>query len=564
MGGLRILDRKGAVALGVIAVLACALYLPFVSNPIVFDDHGLFTGSRFYEYASFPFGLSPRWPASFSVAFVYVLFGSIEAQRVVGAVLHAAVGCGLFFLIRELQRNRAENTWVAAAVATLFVVHPLAVYGAAYLAQRSLILATLFSVLSAAAFTRGLHTGRYAWAIGAAALYSIAVLSKEHAILVPGAIALIAWVASTQRPFALRYAVTYLAACAPAAIFVFLLLKGIVGQPYEVGFKEVAAEVSLSGEDMIASPWLSSVLTQLWLFPRYVLLWLLPDTARMSFDQRVDFASTWSFLAVSVSVLVFAATGALGTWLVSRRGRAGLIGFGILWFWLCYLIEFSVARFQEPFVLYRSYLWAPGIVVALAVLAERIPARAVAISGVVLAAGLAWQAHDRLRTFSSGLALWEDAAAKLPPAAIPGGSRPLYQLGREYFYAGQVEKAEAVVDRCIALYPGMYRCLFARAAMLVSEEKYEAALPALAVAIAEKPSDGVTRHHLGLALQGLGCREQARAQYELSVKLGFWGGVERLKSLDGKGGILPAAHIREPVKPFPCAEALKGIADPGR
>ena len=48
------------------------------------------------------------------------------------------------------------------------------------------------------------------------------------------------------------------------------------------------------------------------------------------------------------------------------------------------------------------------------------------------------------------------------------------------------------------------------------------------------------------------------------MKLGFWGGVERLKSLDGKGGILPAAPIREPVKPFPCAEALKGIADPGR
>jgi len=562
MGGFRTINAR--VALCLIAVAACALYLPFLSNPIVFDDKGLFTGSRFAEYATSPFGLSPRWPASFSVAIMYVTFGSIEAQRVVGVVLHAAVGVALFLLIRELQRNRTENTWVAAVVAALFVLHPLAVYGAAYLAQRSLVLATLFSLLSAVVFARGLQAGRYAGAIAAAALFSIAVLSKEHAILVPGAIALIAWVVAAPRPFALRYAATYLAACAPAAIFVFLLLKGIVGQPYEVGFKEVAAEVSLSGEDMIASPWFSSVLTQLWLFPRYVLLWLLPDTARMSFDQRVDFASTWTFAAISVSVLVFAATGALGAWLVSRRGRAGIIGFGILWFWLCYLIEFSVARFQEPFVLYRSYLWAPGILVALAILAERLPVRVLLISSFLVAAGLAWQAHDRLRTFSSGLALWEDAVAKLPPGAIPGGSRALYQLGREYFYADRTADAERVVDRCMAEYPGMHRCVFARAAMALSEERYEAALPFLKLAIAERPRDGLTRHHLGLALQGLGCRNEARAQYELSAKLGFWGGIERLKSLDGKGGILPAAHFREPAKPYPCAEALKGIADPGR
>jgi tetratricopeptide (TPR) repeat protein len=254
----------------------------------------------------------------------------------------------------------------------------------------------------------------------------------------------------------------------------------------------------------------------------------------------------------------------LGAWLVSRRGRAGIVGFGILWFWLSYLIEFSVARFQEPFVLYRSYLWAPGIAVALAVLAERLSPRIVVAAGVVLASGLAWQAHDRLRTFSSGLALWEDAAAKLPPHAIPGGSRALYQLGREYFYGGRTADAERVVDRCMTTYPGMHRCVFARAAMAVSEERFEDALPYLKLAIAERPRDGVTRHHLGVALQGLGCREQAKEQYELSVKLGFWGGVERLKSLEGKGGVLPAAHIREPAKPYPCAEALKGIADPGR
>lgn len=242
-----------------------------------------------------------------------------------------------------------------------------------------------------------------------------------------------------------------------------------------------------------------------------------------------------------------------------------MVGFGILWFWVLYLIEFSVARFQEPFVLYRSYLWAPGIAIAFAAALERLSPRMIAAGGLAVVLILGWQAHDRLRTFSSGLALWQDAVEKLPPSQIPGGARPLYQLGREYFYAGETEKARAVVDRCIAEYPGLHQCVFARAAMLLVEEQYEAALPYLSAAIELRPRDGVSRHHLGLALERLGCREQAKAQYELAAKFGFWGGVERLKSLSGTGeGVLPAAQVRAPAPGFRCADKVKGLEGPGR
>jgi protein O-mannosyl-transferase len=568
------IDRRHFALLAGCAVLAAVamLYLPFLSNPYVFDDRAHFIGTDFAKYASFPFGLAPRFPASFSVAFIEVLFGSVQAHRIVSLALHAGVACALFMLIRLLQRAAAaplqNDRWLAAlAVALLFAVHPVAVYGAAYLAQRSMVLATLFSVLSAVVFVHGLLAGRYAASIAAAALYSLAVLCNEKAIVALAAVPLCAWIVTAPRRFTVRYTLLYIAASLPAALFIFLLMKGIAGNAYQaqeaLPVEKAAVTAASQWLTDAGSPWLSSVLTQLNLFPRYIALWLWPETSRMSFDLRVDFAYAQAPIVAAISLTAFIGAGVAGAWLVLRRGRLAMVGFGILWFWLLYLIEFSVARFQDPFVLYRSYLWAPGVAVAVAAVVERFSPRVALAGAAILVLALGVQAHDRLRTFSSGLALWEDAVAKLPPGSVPGGSRALYQLGREYFYAGNTEKAAAVVDRCIADYPGVHQCLLARAAMAVAQEQYETALPYLARAIAARPNDGVSRHHLGLALQGIGCFEEARAQYRLAVDFSFWGGVERLKSLDREGGgILPGAKLRPAAEPSRCADALKGIAPP--
>src|SRR6266516_5967963 len=67
--------------------------------------------------------------------------------------------------------------------AAAFAIHPVAVYGAGYLVQRTIVFATLFSLLSIVLFVRGLARGRYADALSAALMYSIAVLSKGHSVL---------------------------------------------------------------------------------------------------------------------------------------------------------------------------------------------------------------------------------------------------------------------------------------------------------------------------------------------------------------------------------------------
>lgn len=543
------LNLRGSrlASLGLLAILAGALYLPFLGNPPFYDDRVIFSGRGFADAAGSPFAMALRQPAYFSLALVQVLWGSIEAHRLASLATHIACVWALYGLLRELQRSFAAGAAPQARLpaffgAALFALHPAAVYGAGYLVQRSILLATLFALLSALLFLRGLRRHGHADAVSAAALFSVSVLSKEHAVLLPALLAATALLQHAERRFALRYAGLYLAACAPAALLVVSLAKGLLGARYEPDAGEIAAGI----EDAAQAGWAGSATAQLALFFRYLGVWLWPRTGAMSLDLKVDFLQLWSPAVALASALGFVAFAVIAIGLLARRGGAAMAGFGLLYFWVMYLVELTTVRLQEPFVLYRSYLWAPGLAISVAVLLARVPPRAAGAVACAAVALLAVQAHDRLRSFSSGLALWEDAAAKLPAEPIPGAWRTLYSLGREYLYAGQPHQAIAVSDRCLAQYPDAYYCVMARGSIHLQLEQPEAALPYLERAAALRPDDGTPRHHLGLAYQELGCRDAARAQYKLSSALGFAGARFRLDSLDSPGkGLLPPSALKK-------------------
>ncbi len=557
--------RSKVLVPGALAVLTAALYVPFLSNPLFFDDRGIFSGGQFAQYATSPFGWGARYPAFFTIAVVHVLFGTIEAQRVVSALLHCATAFALFVALRALQTRwtpapipQAErrDSLVALAAASLFAVHPVAVYAAGYLIQRSIVLATLFALLSLAVLVRGAASGKLAYALGAGALYAAAVLSKEHALLLP-AVALSALGRPSRNGAYWRYVGAYLAVCVPAAITAILFVKGIIGEGYEPDFGDVAAQVSPNAPEAAIHPWAGSMVAQATLFFRYLALWIWPRTSAMAVDLRVDFAELWTPWVAVPALLAFGVWGGLALWGVARKGGAtALAALGMLWFWLLFLVEFSAVRFQEPFVLYRSYLWAPGIAVILAAVFARAGGRAaLALSACVIVV-LAAEAHDRLQSLSSGLAMWEDAAAKLPAKPAPGGPRTLYLLGREYLNAGEPKRAVAVIERCLREYPDAFQCPFARAAIHLRLEEYEAAIRYLRRARELRPDDGVAAHHLGLALEQLGCRAEARAYYELAVKLGFAGAVHRIKAMDSPGqGLLPPAPRKHAPSGFKCPVA---------
>jgi hypothetical protein len=546
----RIALRHLAVA-GVVAALAAALYLPFLGNPWVFDDRPFFSGGpMFYFYATTPLGLGLRLPPYFSLAATETLGGSMAVHRSVSLLFHIACALALYRLLYDLQRLAAQAghgtapapafdvdaATRAAVVAAAFTVHPVAVYGAGYLVQRSILFATLFSLLSIILLLRGLRRGSHADAIPAALLFSLAVLSKEHAVLLPAAALPAVALAGAPRRFALRHAAIYLAACAPAAVLVFLMSIGLIGTTYEDATSAIYSQIeAMGGEDISKYPLALSIVTQAGLFFRYLALWLWPDPGAMSVDLRVDFLGSWSAGWIAAKALAFAGCGALGVALLMRRGAARIAGFGLLYFWLLYLVEFSAARFQEPFVLYRSYLWAPGIACMVLAATSRLPRRVFVAAGAAACIALVFAARDRLLSFSSPLLLWEDAVAKLPQKTVPWGSRTMYNLGREYLYAGLPGKAVEVAERCIERYPETAQCRYARGAIRLHREDFEGARADLSRVLEMQPASAIVHHRLGLALEGLGRMEQARSSYRRASELGYKGADMELERLQLSG-----------------------------
>lgn len=539
------MSRTARWQLAIVVAVAAAtavLYLPFLHNPLVFDDKIFFSGFRFSYYATHPLGLDLRLPPYFSLTVTQVLSGGIVAQRAVSLVLHIGCALVLYKLLVDLQRTvlrDAADTDVALRAgigAAAFALHPVAVYGAAYLVQRSIVMATLFGLLSAVLFLRGLRRGRHADALSAALLYALAVLSKEHAVLLPAAILPAVVLAQAPKRFALRHAAIYLTACAPAAIFVTLRSLGVIGGAYEESVGAIAAQVrATSGEDLLQHSLALSAVTQAGLFFKYLALWLWPDPATMSIDLRVDFAAGWSPAWIAAKIAGFAAFGTLGVALLLRRGASGLAGFGLLYAWVLFFVEFTAVRFQEPFVLYRSYLWGPGVICAAVAALSYVPRRAAIAASLLAGAALAFAAHDRLVTFSHSLLLWEDAAAKLPDAPVPWGSRTLYGLGREYLYAGQPEKAIATADRCMRLYPKTVQCVYARGAVYLQMHEYAQAVDTFRRALALDPESGIVHHRLGLALECLGRVDEAKASYREALADGYGGGRMELQRMQAPG-----------------------------
>ena len=517
------------VDLGVIALLGAALYGAFLANPRVFDDRVLFSHPQFFERLSTrPFGLELRVPAHFTLAFTEVMWGRMPAHRLISLALHILCAWTLY---RLLARLIGRESRLPLAGAVLFAIHPVAVYGAAYLAQRGTVLATLFGLVSIVLFIRGLDRRSHADAISGALLYTLAVLCKEHVLLLPAVAVLALFFVPQERRFAWRHAAIYLAACAPAALLIVGLVKSLIGTPYEQAFEAVTSQMDATVRQEVAqSPWLASALTQMGLFFKDLALWLVPRTGAMSIDVRIDFAATASVAWSALKVGAFFGYAAVAALLLRRGGRAAVIGFGLAYAWILFLVELTAVRFQEPFVLYRSYLWAPGIVIAVCGIATYLPRKLALAAALAATPVLLVQAHDRLQSFSSSLALWEDAVAKNEPG-VPGGYRAMFQLGRELLYSDQADKAIALTERCMAEYPTTPQCYLARGTIALQLERYADALPYLTRAIELDPKSGIAHHHRGLALQELGDRPAAKVEYHVSEKLGFAGAATRLRLL---------------------------------
>ncbi|MBS0307597.1 MAG: hypothetical protein JSS58_01380, partial [Proteobacteria bacterium] len=374
----------------IIALLATLLYAPFFHNAPVFDDAGLYNNLTVYDFAHTPFG-RPRTFPYFTIGLIQVLFGSIEANRIVSLALHILCSWMLFALLIALQRqafplsNPATDadkqqsikiTIIAFLGATWFALNPVAVYGAGYLVQRTILFATLFSLLSLWFFRRAFAENRTADVITAAVFYAAAVYSKEHAIMLPAAAAVMTALYDGDLRTKAKRIGLYFLLCIPSAIAAVRVATTVIATSYEPAADTIIAQMphfSILG--MHVGKWPTSIIMQMSFFFDYLSYWAIPDVRMLSADMRIDFAALFTNWWFFIKAFFFLGCPITGLVLLKRGGAAALFGCGLFYSWLLFFTELVSIRFREPFVLYRSYLWAPGFILMGVALCRALPMR---------------------------------------------------------------------------------------------------------------------------------------------------------------------------------------------
>lgn len=541
------------VALLVLAAAVAALYATGLRHGLVFDDHWIV---RDREQLSAPLALDAGFRSLWRISYPLVhqwLGPELHWQRVLNLVLHLVNTLLLWALTRRLvcrawhedagrwtlgpadrhpQPQAATDEALCRAAVLVAVMawafNPVAVYAVQYLTQRSTLMATAFVLLMlqwALVALRAGTTGKRiaAWG-GAGIAYLLALASKEHAA---PAIALLLplYVLWCRPPGRIVWRVA-LAALSSVAVVALLLIrfKGWqVGAATEDMVRPLLQQLEALQPGASERVYLLSVLNQGWLFFRYGLLWLLPWPGWMSVDLRPPFPLTWHAMPQLLGGILFVTVAVAAAWmLLARRGRWALLGWIVLAPAILFSTELAFVRLQEPFVLYRSYLWsitlpALGSVILLG-LVRAIPV--VIGIGVVMAATLGLLAHDRIQSLRDDPTAWRDALQKIDrdaAANVLGRWRPPHNLARwaltEHRFAEALDHARLADE--LGAPDGLAKAKMGAA--LVALRKPREALPVLQQAVAEGYDGAEIWVSIGSALDQLGRADEAFDAYDRAL-----------------------------------------------
>jgi len=530
------MHKSAAVAcVGLIGLFASLLYIPFLKNGIIFDDQNLFSNQSIYDFAAIPFNLNPRTFPYFTLAIVQVIWGNIEAHRLFSLGLHIACAAMVFSLVHALlsdflvqdtadpDRNKKNKiTFLALIGATWFVINPAGIYGAGYLIQRTILFSTLFSLLSLWYFRQAFFRNQLS-SIGAAAFfYSLAVFSKEHAVLLPfAALPLATFYGYSDISKLVKRAGTYLLLCAPAAIWIVFARTDVIATRYEpdaAGLIHLIHGIPLLNSRL--GQWFVSGVMQAGLFFDYFQYWLVPDVRFMSIDMRLDVDALWRAWWFFPKAGLYLVCPLISLYLIREKGVKAVFGYGLFYAWIIFITELVTIRFQEPFVLYRSYLWAPGYVLMLTSALYYLSTRKLLMLSIPIIVIFFFLARERLSSLESEGTVWQDAAAKLTSQTIVGSGRIFYNRSRFFMREKRYQEAISDLTKTISQNPSAYYAYYLRGTAYYFLSELTEAEADYDQSYKLNSTYGPAYFGKGLIFERMGCIEEAASAYKESLRLG--------------------------------------------
>lgn len=470
------------LAVAVLLVCVTSLYGQFLWNPIIFDDLYFFMkdtqGAQPIDHFVFSL-LELRSLPYATLAWTKALFGSdLVYFRIGNLLLHAASVLALYSFLMYLlnvvytckNSDAVSANQAAFLAALLFALHPMATYAVGYLVQRTIIMATLFSLLAMLAYAKGSVEKKPLWLWCSVPLYYLAVYSKEHAIMMVTVLPALTVLLHSDWRVQLKTRWPLFAVLASIAVLVVLNRKDMAGAAYEPD------AVGMLGNELGALAYPLSVITQCGLFFKYVLLWILPNSAWTSIDMRETFVR--SLLSpYALAILAYLLWGAIALWLLTKRGNKGLAGFAMLFPWVLFFSELYAVRVQEPFVLYRSYLWASTGFAVLPVVLVGLNRKLILLVFAAVTFTFFMLSMERLATFSNPILVWADAKKLVEgKPMVLGAERIYYNLGRHQLLNDMLEHSEQNLMKAISIDPDFSQAHGALGAVHVKQGRWEKAV----------------------------------------------------------------------------------------
>ena len=504
--------RRARFFIGVGLVVAVALaYQASLRVPLIFDDHPAIERNATLRqwWPLTPMLLTPvsaagatgRPLVNLSLALNYAWGGlEVTGYHVFNGIVHALAGLALWGVLRRTLRRcelgsvaqqRAEA--IAAAVALVWLVHPLQSESVICIVQRNELMAGLCYLLIFYAFLRSLDSPRPRWWRGlAVAACGAGVLSKELVATAPLLVFL--------------YDRTFIAGSWGAvwrARWKFYGALALTWIPLGALMAATEARAGTVGFGLGMSSW-TYLLTQCRALGIYLQLAVWPHPLVLDYGTEVvrGLEEVWVQGILILGLL------AMTAWALWRRPAWGFLG---AWFFVILAPSSSfVPLTTQPIAEHRMYLPLLALVTLAVIGWARVSRGFIFGAGVgVIASALGTGTYLRTQDYRTEETIWRDTLKKMP-----GNARAYASLGQVCVRAGRWAEAAEFYATAVRLQPSYADAHNDYANVLDQLGRRVEGLEHHAIAARLKPNDDAIVFNGAQALLAAGRAADAVAAFE--------------------------------------------------
>lgn len=441
--------------MGLVVAIAC-VYWASLSSALVFDSFNVLQSYRFKDISLW-FSLSDalsmvRYVGKYILGNVWHAIGmKPEVYKALNLALHTLNSCLVFLCFRHIFNHRSSScqqlNLVAAFFSSLFfAVNGLGVFAVAYVAQFDMLLAVFFCLCSFYSFIKIQNLNGILLSI---CCYVLALYSKETVIFFP-LVLWVYWPFTSYKVSTLFKATALMWLC---SIPMVLWVLRFIGQSGEAN---LSLAVSQAPRVVEGGSWGISVVQQCEFFFQYLFYYFVPIFSELAIDLPRVFPKNlgWTW----VYAVLYLCWGVSSLKLIFKK-NPGLIGFFMIVPWVLFTTELVTVRFNESFVLYRTYFWMmfSGGALGLLILSlkNHFWRRLWMVNLVFFLIGHGYTVHRQLEIWQSPTQLWEQAVINLPSdsTGVPTAYRGYANLGRALAHGGNLEKAAGFYKKATELQP---------------------------------------------------------------------------------------------------------------